>query len=506
MASNKSSKRTTGNPNSYKNLKKKYEELQERVASFERSQNALQLLDPTKSSSATSSVFSKETLRQYMQNPVSNYKNLRNLSRFLYYRSQVYKRIINYNANMIDLTMRSVVPEVDFVNGVDEQQMIQSYYDTLNMLEFMNLPLEFLKVYITCFREDVFYGCAYLDETNKTFFILPLDPDYCKITGIYNNGSLAFDMDMSYFTRNSDRLEFWGEPFQSMWNEYQKDTINGKWQPMPDENAVCLKCNIDDLETPLPIYLGLFDSLINLEDLKEITAIADEQQIYKLLVAQIPTLSNTDKPNDFAIDLDTIIKFYNKMADAIPDYANIVLSPTKVEPIEFTHDQATDVNKVENATKNVTATAGGQALIGGTGSTSTNLSMKLDENFAISSLLPQTEAVVNRLISFKLTNPARVKFKEVTAYTKQEYRDNLIKMATYGVPVKTDLGIACGMTEYDVISKGYLEKALGINDIFEPLKSSNTMNTGDVSNPEGGRPVTPDSELTDKGEETRDRS
>ena len=167
MASNKSSKRTTGNPNSYKNLKKKYEELQERVASFERSQNALQLLDPTKSSSATSSVFSKETLRQYMQNPVSNYKNLRNLSRFLYYRSQVYKRIINYNANMIDLTMRSVVPEVDFVNGVDEQQMIQSYYDTLNMLEFMNLPLEFLKVYITCFREDVFYGCAYLDETSK---------------------------------------------------------------------------------------------------------------------------------------------------------------------------------------------------------------------------------------------------------------------------------------------------------------------------------------------------
>lgn len=505
MANIKSSTKTSGS-SSYKKLKDKYDALQERMARFERSQNALQLLDPTKNSTVTSSVFSKETLRTYMQNPSSNYKNLRNLSRFLYYRSQVYRRIINYNANMIDLNMRSVIPEADFVKGVDEKKMLQSYHDTLKMLEFMNLPLEFLKAYITCFREDVFFGCAYLDETDKTFFILQLDPDYCKITGIYNDGSLAFDMDMSYFTRNSDKLEFWGEPFQSMWNEYQKDTINGKWQPMPDENAVCLKCNIDDLEIPLPVYLGLFDSLINLEDLREITAIADEQQIYKLLVARLPLLSNTDKVNDFAIDLGTVIKFFNSMSDTLPDYANIVLSPTQVDSIEFNHDQATDVNKVENATKNVTASAGGQALIGGTGSTSVNLSMKLDENFAISSLLPQTEAIVNRLLSFRLSNPAKVKFMEVTTFTKKEYTDNLLKMATYGVPVKTELGVACGLSEYEVISKGYLEKALNIGDLYQPLKSSNTMNTGDVTNPEGGRPETPDGELTDKGEETRDRS
>ena len=505
MANNPTRKRTS-NSSYYKTLKKKYDELQERVASFERSEKVIQLIDPTKSSSTSSSIFSKDTLRTYMQNPSSNSKNLRSLSRFLYYRSQVYRRIINYNANMIDLNMRTVVPDIDFVKGIDEQKMLKSYADTLKVLEFMNLPLEFLKVYITCFREDVFYGCAYLDPSDNTFFILPLDPDYCKITGIYNDGSLSFDMDMSYFTRNSDKLEFWGEPFQTMWNEYQKDTMNGRWQPMPDENCVCLKCNIDDLEIPLPPYLGLFDSLINLEDLREITAIADEQQIYKLLVQKIPLLSNTDKPNDFAIDLDLVVKFYQKMLDTIPDYANAVLSPTELDSIEFNHDQATDVNKIENATKNVTASAGGQALVGGTGSTSVNLSMKLDENFAISSLLPQTEAVVNRLLSFVVSNPSRVHFMEVTSFTKKEYSDNLLKMATYGVPVKTELGVVSGLSEYSVIAKGYLEKALHLDEIFQPLKSSNTMNTGEITNPEGGRPETPDSELTDAGEETRDRN
>ena len=71
--------------------------------------------------------------------------------------------------------------------------------------------MSFLKAYTICFREDVFYGCAYYDEIGM--FILPLDPDYCKISGIYNTGDFAFAMDMSYFRSRQTMLELWGEPF-----------------------------------------------------------------------------------------------------------------------------------------------------------------------------------------------------------------------------------------------------------------------------------------------------
>ena len=50
-------------------LRNWYAKYQSRIENFERSQNALQLLDPSSTSTKTFSTFSKETLRTYMKNP-----------------------------------------------------------------------------------------------------------------------------------------------------------------------------------------------------------------------------------------------------------------------------------------------------------------------------------------------------------------------------------------------------------------------------------------------------
>lgn len=483
-----------------------FDKHQKSIENFERSKNALQLLDPTKNYSKTASTFNKDTLRTYMKNPATQYKNLRNLSKYLYYRSQVYRRIINYNANMIDLNYRSVIPLIDVVKGGDKKKVLKTYYDTLNILEKMNLPLEFLKVYITCWREDVFFGCAYYDETG--FFILPIDPDYCKITGIYPTGDLAFDMDMSYFSKKKEVLEMWGEPFTSMYSAYQKDSTNGKWQPMPDENAICMKINIDDWETPLPPYLALFNNLINLEDLAEIMAIADEQQIYQLLIMTMPLLKNTNDSDDWAVDPETVIDYYNKMLDMMPDYANAILTPTQIESINFNHDQAADVNKLENATKAVLNTSGGaQVLNSGSinGTTAWNGAIKADEDYALSSLLPQTQAYINRFLSYHLKNAAKVKFLEVTKYTKDIYKESILKDATYGLPNKLLLNTLNGFSELETISMNFLEEdCLELSSKFVPMQSSNTMNTGNLKD---GKPTAEESGkvLTDEGEDSRDK-
>lgn len=488
-------------------LREWYNKYGKAIEVYERSKEALQLLDPTKTSTRTFSTFSKDLLRTYMQNPLSQYKNLRGLSRFLYYRSHSYKRIINYNATMINLNYRSVIPKIDFVKGADAENVKKSYFETLKLLDGMNLNLEFLKAYITCWREDVFFGCAYMDE--DAFFILPLDPDYCKITGIYNNGSFAFDMDMSYFSRRQEILEMWGEPFVSMYNEYQKDTTNGRWQPFDDEHAVCLKVNVDDYEIPLPPYLAMFNNLINLEDLAEITAIADEQQIYKLLVAEIPLLSGSKEPNDFAIDLELIIDFYNKIKGTLPDYTNAILSLTPIETITFDHDQTTDVNKLENATKTIFNSSGGAQILSSSsisGSTGLNMAMKVDEENALSALLPQTEAIVNRLISYQIKDAAKVKFHKVTKYTLNDFRTQVKEAATYGLPVKLLLNSLNEFSELDTMAMNFLENdCLELHKKFIPLQSSNTMNTGDLISEDGGAPTKSDEEISDDGEASRDK-
>ena len=483
-----------------------YEKHKKTIENFERSQDVLQLLDPTSTSVKTFSTFSKETLRTYMKNPLTNYKNLRNLSRFLYYRSHTYRRLIQYNAQMPDLNYRSVVPLTNLTKGHDKNKSLKRYYETLMLLQNMNLALEFLKVYTICWREDLFFGCSYLDE--EGFFLLPLDSDYCTVTGFYKDGSLAFDMNMTYFDRKQDILEMWGEPFTSMYAEYQKDTINGKWQPMPDEYSVCLKLNIDDWSVPLPPFMAIFDSLISLEDMKDLNMIAEEQQIYRLLALKIPLLKNSNEIDDFAVDPKTAISYYNKIVDSLPDYTNAILMPgLDVEAIKFDSDQAADVNRLENATKSVLNISGGSqvltASLAGSNGTAWKGAIKADEENALSSLLPQTQAVVNRLISYKIKDHAIVKFLEVTKFSKQEYADLLMKEMNYGLPIKLTLGSLNGFTELETISMAYLEHDLDLNNLFVTLQtSSTTSNTGSGS---AGAPEKSDVEITDDGEASRDK-
>ena len=76
-----------------KNYALKQQALQEKFAQVKQ---AVQLIDLTKTETRTFTVFSKDKLRQYMQNPKTNESNLRNLSRFLYRVSHNYRRLISY--------------------------------------------------------------------------------------------------------------------------------------------------------------------------------------------------------------------------------------------------------------------------------------------------------------------------------------------------------------------------------------------------------------------------
>ena len=503
-SNNKGSEVSQPTPNE---MREWYAKNSKAIEMFKQAQEALRLLDVKKNVSRTFNTFDKSKLRTYMKNPITNYKQLRALSRYLYYRSHSYRRLIHFNASMINLNYRSVIPLIDITKENDKKKVLKSYYNTLSIIEFMNLPLEFLKIYITCWREDVFFGCVYFDKSIQQFFILPLDPDYCKITGIYPTGDFGFDMDMSYFSQKQDVLEMWGEPFVSMYREYEKDTVNNRWVPMPDEHAVCLKVNIDDWEVPLPPFMALFNNLINLEDLADIMAIADEQTIYKLLVAKIPLITGSTDVNDFAVDPKTAIEYYNKIVESLPDYTNAIISPIDIDTIEFDQDQSNDVNKIENATKSVFNISGGAQILNSasiSGTTAWNGAIRSDEEYALSSLLPQTQAWINRFLGYQLTKPAKVVFMETTRYTVRDFKDAIIKDATYGVPNKLLINSLNGLSELDTLSLNFIEEdCLELSHKFVPLQSSNTMNTGELL--EGGGQEKTDTTRTDDGEASIDK-
>ena len=491
-------------------MKEFYEKNKRRIENFDAANEAFtNFRDTSKSTTYTTiSNFNKEDLRSYLQNITSNEVNLRNLSRYLYYRSQVYFRLIAYNANMFCLDARTVIPDYDLVEDNDKDAMVKSYNDTLKVLDKINLQYEFLKAYMTCFREDVFYGCYYFnpESDGKTpFFILPLPADYCRISGVYTDtGDFTFTMNMDYFKRNKDLLDLWGEPFVSMYNKSQQSG-ESKWQPI-GEQGVCLKFHAEDWETIVPVFSGLLNSLINLLDLEDIQSIADQQEIYKMIWMELETLSGADDVNEWKVDPDLVLPYWQRMVnEALPDYTSAAIIPGKINQISFDSDKATDTNKVENATKTVLNTSGGAQILNSSsisGSTAFNAAIRADTEFAISMLLPQTQAIVNRIISYYVDNPSFVKFIEISVYTKDAYKDSILKDNTYGLAPKLLVNSLNGFSERETLSLHFLEnECLNLN--FVPVQSSHTTsNTGDN---EGVKPTLSDTEISDEGEASRDK-
>ena len=270
------------------------EKLEAQKQKFAESKQAFkQVRDVTKTVRQTTiSSYSKDDVIRYLQNIDSYESELRGLSRYLFYRSQVYFRLIMYNATMFDLNSRYVVPTYNPIEDNDKEAILKDYYETLQVLDRMDLQNSLLPMLINNFIEDVYYGCCWIDETG--IFILKIPPEYCRISGKYFTGDFSFSVDMSNYKKFEDVLEFLGEPLSSMYKAYGGDSKN-KWQPMPDEYALCTKSRMESWETIVPIYSGLFIDLIGLLNLADVQAVADEQQIYKLITATIPTLSGDRK-------------------------------------------------------------------------------------------------------------------------------------------------------------------------------------------------------------------
>lgn len=470
----------------------------------EATQNAFkQIRDVTKTSRQTTlNSYSKDNVVSYLQNISSNENNLRNLSRYLFYRSQVYFRLVMYNATMFDLNARAVIPSYDPIKTNNPNKMLKSYYETLQWLERMNLQHEFLSPLINNFVEDVFYGCCWIDETGM--FILQLPPENCKINGKYFTGDFSFSVDMSYYKKYEYLIEYLGEPFTTMYNAYGGDNAN-RWQQMPDEYALCTKYRLESWETICPPYSGLFIDLIGLLNLADVQAVADEQQIYKLITATIPLLDNSDVPDDWAVDVDTALDYYRKLEDALPSYIGSVISPIPLDTISFNEDQTTDTTKVQKATKEVLNTSGGAQILNSStisGAEAFKSATRADTELAISSLLGQIQGWTNRMLSYLVSDPAKVKFFEVSSYTKDAFKESLQKDMNYGFVSALAINSLNGFSELDTLALNYLERdVLKLNEKFVPYQTASTQS----GNGENGAPEKSDTEISDEGSETRDK-
>ena len=494
-------------------IKHLQEEEQNRQAAFAASlKKALQLFDPEKPPTKTTSTYSRESLRTYLRNPATdaNNKNLRKLSNYLYTISHVYRRMVNFKAHQINCKTWSAYPIVSMVDENDEESILREYERVVNIVASMHMEAQIFKIMLAAWKSGVAYGYIYGDpEKDGEFYIHLLDPDYCKIScASFDQGVLGFLFDMSFFTKDEKQLEYYDKEFQKLYNQYKTDNI--KWKQLPIERTICIKIDPDNLDYSIPPLSGLMEQVISLTDLQAAQDEIDSLQNYKMIWGKLDTISGTKSPNDFSVDLDLALAFMKKINDALPDNVGYGLSPLDLDTIEFKDNDASDTNVLSKAYSNLIEANGSIILNSNriTNSTSFKLAMLAECEDAMA---PVTQ--LNAWLKFYLKynhniETIAVEYSDISPYFMNDEIDKYTKLAGLGLPIKTELASMVRANPQKSMGMNYLEQnllKLGIQNWINPLVSTNTQSGNPTDT--GGAPTAEEKgeELSPEGEASRDK-
>lgn len=475
-----------------------------KIEKFANAKDSIRTLrDVTKTTTRNISSIDKESLKAYFSNVGTSEKGMRTTARYMYYRSNILFRLVNWYADMWDLNCRKVIPPYTLTKENNDDKMLKSFQNTLDILDRMDLQGNMTELFINIYREDVVYAIKYLDDTGMFFYVL--DPDECIIDTRYSTSDFGFAMDMSKWRTNQRQkiIEYLGSPLSDMYSEYE--STNVKYIHCPDEYATCFKFRTDIWDTVVPPFVSLFLQLAALEDLVDIQAEADALSIYKLIYLPLKVLSGSKESDNFEVTPDISLEYFNRMLGAIPENVGAAVVPgDELKYIDFSKTVDSDTSSVEQASNQILQTAGGGAVINSNNITSTaafNAWLKSETEFAMSTLLPQIKGWVNRMIAYDVSNPSKVDFLPVSVYTRESYAESLLKSCQYSFANRLAYNSCLGVSEKETIAMLHFEnEVLKLPDIMQfPLSSSFTQ-TGEET---GGAPQKDDGELTESGDRMR---
>lgn len=510
---------SVGKPNvSVSAIKEQYEkEEQKRRENYATAKDAIKTLRDISTiiKNRTITATDKEKIKSYLTSNIgSSGSSLIKASRYLYYRSQVYNRLVHFYADMYSLECRSVTPKYNFTSGLD-QDCLKQFNDTLDFLDIMNIKGTMNEVLLNLWIEDASFNLYFHDNEGALFY--RIEPEECIFDTKYMKGSwtpgLGFAIDMSKWKSKArqELIEWLGSPLKEMWDEYQRTNI--KYIHVPDEYSAAFKFRMDLWDSVMPPLLAMFVQLANLNDLVDVQADADELSVFKLIYYPLKIL-NGGKTDDFEVTPDLAIDYFNRLVeDALPPNVSAAPIPgDELKVIDFSNTVNSDVDRVEQSQSQILGSTGGagalldaQRAINNTALI--NAALKNETAYALSSVLPQIEGFTNRMLDFNVTNPCKVTYFPVSIYTKEDFRKTILESLQYSYMYRLQYGTLLGFTERETLSSLMFEsQVLKLQDLMMyPLQSSYTM-TGEETGEVGqGAPEKDPEELTPSGDRSRNK-
>ena len=183
----------------------------------------------TKTVSKTYTQYTRDLLDQYVQSPLNNIDNIREVSRFLTRVSMLYKQMISYFSTM-PLYTYNITPLADYTKDFDVEKQLKNYEKTLKIFHHFNMAKELQNVISNTIRDGMYVGWMSGDDENG-IFLMPLDVQYCRIYGKTQEGEWITYFDAAFFDKsnnkdfikgvNNDGVGVWDQVFIDGYNQYK---------------------------------------------------------------------------------------------------------------------------------------------------------------------------------------------------------------------------------------------------------------------------------------------
>ena len=421
-----------------------------------------------------------------------------------------YKLLLQYYASMYEYRY-NITPISDYSKAF-KSNILKQYQDILLRFHGFNVAAELNDIIYIMLRDGIYVGFMYDSEEDGMFF-MPLDVRYCRVTGKTPEGQWIVYFDANYFNQGNniqfvegidgDTSACWDPVFVDGYRQYDEQGRDYQWfQLTPELTACFIATTSDEFYMPLPYFLPIFKSLLQLLDTETLIANKNELQNYKLILEKIPLL-NGDDIDDFAVSLDLVMRFQDLLEQTVPDNVGVGLTPCETEVVSFEKSTSTaDTDELGNAMNNLFSNAGVNRLIVSSGESSNANGIKYsiaNDLGKISVFVRKIESWLNYFIKKNIAEGFFIRIMDITRYNHQDFVNEMKDAATLGGS-KMDYLIALGHEPLEIINKLKFEsELLQIAQYMEPLESSYNR-TDSV----GGAPTKPDEDLSPEGQATRD--
>ena len=428
-------------------------------------------------------------------------ETLRELSRYYYRTNGEYHNNIDFLARLF--TYDSVVIPLFQEGKGSKTQILKAFYNACEFIDNLDLPNALMHITTEWLKTGIYNGILRKDGNKAVIHDLPLR--YCRTRYKDYNNLNILEFNLSYFNRFLDEEEriamvkTFPKEVQDAYFSLN-ETLN-YWVELPAASGGICFCFADE---PIPMLISSIPELKQLKDAVKREEKRDENELFKLLIQQMPITSD----GELVFQLDEVAEIHASVADMLSgsDTVDILTTfgETKLESLQQTSAAAQSTDRIEKYKKNAYDALGRSSIIfNADGSSTLAYSIKKDEAI-MKAFLNAYETWLKFILNEEFARPNLTfdfEILPITVFNRKELQQSYFSGAQYGYS-KMYAGVAMGVKQRDQLSlMNFENEFLEMSSKMVPLQSSYTTSGTAVANEEKSKTTT---QTTTKSNENKD--